>query len=285
MNHLADLTLANLLPTASRTATTKGADQSLKAGAGMVGFILDSAIPSAGAAPTWAVKIQTSDIAVGSVNVTTDPSVAIGLRIGATDNIKLAAYWTQSGARSIKYVYLKLKRVGTIGGTDTITLNLYANTGTYAPTGSTLGTATVVVPSTLGTEWEWVKFTFSTPVELSDATVYHAELTGGYTQSASNYVALGVVTVASGGNLNIFDSSYGGTVSTQQVCMKIEQYNFADATGGAFSAVSDAAVQEALVLNSKLLGTHVRAVGTIGGTDTPTVTSCVNMVYVPQYRD
>lgn len=285
MNHLADLTLANLLPTASRTATTKGADQSLAAGAGMVGFILDSAVPSAGTNPTWAVKIQTSDIGVGSVNVTTAPDVAIGLRVGATDNIKLALHFTQSGAKSIKNVYLKLKRVGTIGGTDTITLNLYANTGTYAPTGSTLGASANVVPSTIGTEWEWVKFTFSTPVELSASTVYHAELTGAYTQSATNYVALGVATVASGGNLNIYDSSYGGTVATQQGCMKIEQYAFADATGGAFKSVSTAAVQEVLVLNSKLLGSHVRAVGTIGGTDNPAVTSCVNMVYVPQYRD
>ena len=281
-NNLAGAKLKNLLPTAEYTATQNTVDMDLGSVQGFAAFILDCAGDSgAGTNPSATFKIQSgSPVAGGSY--ATEGTNDIPLRNNTNDNIKLAAKWTQSGARSIKYVDLLLKRVGTIGGTDTLTLTIEGNS-TADPDNSAIGTSVTVVPSTIGTNYEWVRFTFLNPVSVADTTVYWLVLAGGYTVSTTNRIVWQTTTVASGGNANVYDSGWAA-VTTNSRLFSIQQINYADVTGGGFTAVVADASQQILILNTDNMGQHVRGVLTVAGTDSPAWYGSLNMVYLEKYR-
>jgi hypothetical protein len=281
-NNLAGSKVDNLFPTAAYTATQNSVDMDLAGVQGFAAFILDCAADSgSGTTPSATFKIQSGTPAAGGTYATAGTN-DIPLRNNTNDNIKLAAKWTQSGARSIKYVDLLLKRVGTLAGTDTLTLTIEGNS-TADPDGSAIGTAVVLVPSTIGTNYEYVRFTFLNPVTVADATVYWLVLAGGYDVSTSNRICWQTTTVASGGNANVYDSGWAA-VATNSRLFNIYQIAFTDFTNGGFTAVTTAANQEILNLNTDKMGQHLRAVFTLAGTDSPEYYASLNMVYQEKYR-
>lgn len=279
--------LGLLFRPAARTASGGGPDYDLGPVADEVIAILNCTAASAGTNPTADVKLQSSlPIAVGTLNEVTAGSVDIPLRNATDDNIKLAYAWTQSGARQIKNVYLMLKRVGTIASGKIVKVGIFTdNSGD--PSASQVGAYSAsVAADTMSTSYAWVKFTFATPIDVADTTKYWIQLEGDYTLSASNQVNWRVRTVASGGLFDIFDTAWGGAVTTQKAEGYIEQYNFTDVAAGAFTQVTGASDSlQSLVVDSDQIGQFLRAYFTIGGSSNPSFTFGASVLGIKQYRN
>lgn len=267
MNHL------NLSPAQLINATGGGIDVDLGALTGP-GLVLFTSKNSAGTNPTHARKLQGSEgLSRGYEYSTSGTLVDNELREGATTNVKLAVRFTQSGARQVKRVALRLKKGGTIAAGKKLTLTIESNNaGNPSGTALTNGTsATVDIDTEVSTTAGWVVFTFAKPVDLADATVYHFVLAGDYTASASNNVMWQSNTVASGGTLNKFDNTnWGGVVTTQAPLVYVDEYNFTDITGVAQTqGTASGAVDEAVAVYVDALPAVVRVYDTIGGTSSP----------------
>lgn len=237
--------VSELLPIATRTQTvgTYGSAVVDRKDFLSAVAVLSSNKSTAGSSVSLACKMQHSiDLARGYDNSTGAESTDVKLRDGTASNIKLSAKFTQSGARQIAKVFLRLKSLGTITAGKTVTVTIETDS-TSDPSGTAVhadATASVLC-STIGTSYEWVEFELTRPVDLADATPYHVVLTGDYDVSSSNCVILATTTVASGGNFNYFDAAYTTMSTTEKVVGYIEEYNFADVSGWAFTAVSELA--------------------------------------------
>jgi hypothetical protein len=218
-----------------------------------------------GTTPTLDVKLQGSPIAVRGGSYVVTGTNDNKLRAGATTTVKLAAKFTQSGARQVKKVVLDLKVVGTITAGKLVTVDIFSDTA-GSPNAS-LGASNTVLCSAIGTAFDsWVEFTFAKPVNLSDATVYHVVLSGDYTASGSNYVGWASGTVASLGNQNTFDNTNWTVVATESHRFWIEQYNFADISGYTFAqVVSSSPGIKRLAVSPQAIGMVIRPVCTITG--------------------
>lgn len=226
---------------------------------------------SNGTSPTAAVKLQHSDPATTGALYATVGTTVNKLRAGASTTVKLGAKFTQSGAASVKTVALDLKYVGTITAGKVVTLDIHTdNAG--VPSATSLGTsASIDINTTVPTAaYGYVTFTFATPVDLSDATVYHMVLSGDYTASTSNYVSWLSNTVASAGNQSTNDATTWSAVATESFAFYAMQYSFADITGGDFTGMTTTSSVQSRQLNTDYLKAFVRTYVTIGGTSTPT---------------
>lgn len=266
-----------LLSADVRAATAIGAPTNIINYDGSALLVLDAEAQGSGITAT--VKLQSSpDLAIGTIY---QPATAgannIALRHGAADNVKLAAKFTQSGARSIKEIVLPLRSIGTISSGD-IWLTIEGDSS--GPNGSAAGTSVKVAASTVGTTYAGVKFTFTTPVELTDTTVYHIVLQGDYTASASNQIQWRTATVASGGNSFVYDSSWVA-VATNSHEYNSYQYAFTDVSGAAFTAVANVASLQQLRVNLSEIGGTVRAVNTVAG-GSATGAASLLLIAVPQ---
>lgn len=132
------------------------------------------------------------------------------LRSGATTNVMLAAKWAQSQESTLKYVYLRLKRAGTIASGKTVQLRIVKNNA-GAPGSLTYGISARVECSGISTSYDWVKFTFPTPVTLDESTTYHCLLEGDYEASSDNCIKWRSKTVGSGGNRLAYGTSWVST--------------------------------------------------------------------------
>lgn len=232
------------------------------------GMVIMSAMTSAGSSPTLDLKLQQSPALAAGGEYATVGANDIVLRNGSNDNIKLAAKWTQSGARQIKTASLMLKNNGTITAGKLLTLTINTNS-TADPSSTVLGTADTVLCSAVGTSYAYVTFTFAKPVDVADATVYWLVLAGDYTESSSNNITWRTATVGSGGNANVFDSAWSA-VTTNSREFYLREYNFTDVTGGGFTQVTTATSTQTRQLNLDNLSPIVRAHATVTGSSTPT---------------
>jgi hypothetical protein len=267
-----------LLTPVSVTATGGSADLDVSAYTGKIRAHLTS-LNTAGTSPTLACKLQGSSAPARGLEYTTVGATATELREGASTNIELALSFTQSGARSIKRVALYLDKQGTLAAGKLLTLKIETDsTGNPSGTAVTNGTSnTVDIDTAVGTTAGWVVFTFAKPVDLADATVYHFVLSGDYTASGTNNVRLYSKTVASGGTLNpsTDGTTFAGVTTTEAVMVYVDQYTFADITGGGFTSLSTAGTAsiQTVELNADSLPQFVRLYSTIGGTSNPAWTT------------
>lgn len=162
---------------------------------------------AASAIPGLSVK------AAGGLDVRPGGSTETGLRLGAADNILLAASYTPSENEHIKEIHLLLVKAGTITSGKVVSVSIQGDSS-GDPDGTALGTSANVETDTIGSSARWIKFTFTNHVQLVANTAYHVVLTGDYTVSGTNYVAWVSDSVSSGGNQEIKDASWAD-VATQ----------------------------------------------------------------------
>lgn len=268
-----------LLTPVSITATGGGQDLDVSGLTGKARVSL-TALNTAGTSPTLANKLQHSDgLERGYEYSTIGTLVDNELREGGSTNTEIAAAFTQDGARSIKRVALRLKKAGSIAAGKLLTLKIETDdSGDPSGTAVTNGTSnTVDIDTEVSETAGWVVFTFAKPVDLDDATLYHLVLSGDYTASASANVMWQSNTVASGGTLNLSTdgSTWAGVSTTQAALVYIDEYSFADVTGGGFTSLATAgtAAVQSLELNVDGLRAHLRLHSTIGGTSNPAWTT------------
>lgn len=267
------MTTKTLLTPVSITATGGGIDLDVSRLAGEAQIVLTT-LNTAGTSPTLACKLQSSTGTARGYEYETQGTVVDNeLREGASTGIELALKFTQSGAKSVKRVGLFLKKQGTIAAGKKLTLKIETDS-TGDPSGTALGTSgTVDIDTEVSTTAGMVMFTFATPVDLADATVYHLVLSGDYSASASNNVCWRSNTVASGGTFNTSadGTTFAGVTATQSLLAFIEQYTFADITGGGFTTVSTAGNTSVQTIrkHARSLPAFMRLYSTIGGTSNP----------------
>lgn len=264
------MTIRTLLTPVSITATGRGADLDVSGLTGRAQVILTSR-NTAGTTPTLACKLQTSTGVTTGFSSVVEGATDNKLLSGATTANALAAQFTQSGARSIKQVFLMLKKNGTIAAGKKLTLKIKTdNAG--APSATVLGTsATVDIDTEVTTSYKYVAFTFATPVDVADGTVYHAELTCDYTQDATNNVTWRSSTVASGGNYEQLDNVTWTDTATKALEIFAREYAFADLTGGTFTTLSTAGntTVQMIDFDARSLPRFMSLYSTVAGTDTP----------------
>lgn len=259
------ITLASL---ASITATTNLADLDLSSvGAqGFSDFEL-TVLNTAGTTPTLDIKLQESDPQVRGLSYLVEGATETKLKTGASTLVQLAATFTQSGAASIKTIGLKLKKIGTLAAGKLVTVSVCAdNSG--AP-GTVLGSTTISIDSSITTSFTTVIATLAKSVNVADATVYHITLAADYTASATNCVVVRSKTVASGGTQQTYNGTTWTAVTTEKVEVYADQLIYSDVVGGGFTQVTTGTSRQIRTLNAESLKRTIRAVITIGGTDSP----------------
>jgi len=267
----------SIAPIASITATGGGPDVSI-ANQTYRGIFDTSILNTAGTNPTLTRKLQHSEALARGAASTTAGTNDIELREGATTNVALGALFTQSGARQIKSVLLRLRRNASVDTAATLALQIRTSSSSL-PTTTVLGTsANVVISALSAADYRWVEFTFANPVDLADATVYHFVLTGSYTASADNNVTWRAATVASGGNRTSFDNTNWAATATQSFEFIASEYNFADVTGGGFTQATATSVNQGLTFWVDNLRPVVRVFDTIGGTNNPAFACATSLV-------
>lgn len=225
---------------------------------------------SAGSSPTLTRKLQGSSALTRGLVQTTAGATDTNIKTSSTVNTLVGLKFTQAAARSIKRVAFQIKKQGTLAAGKKLTLALYAdNAG--APAASATATAgTVDIDTVVTTSYAWVVFTFANPVDLADATVYHFVLSADYTASASNSCLVRSLTVASGGTLETKTDTTWSVTATESVEVYVDQYAFADITGGSFTQATDTVdVNESKEFEADQIPPIVRIYDTIGGTSNP----------------
>ena len=262
-----------VLPLAVRGATYGGPDFDMSHYLGPAKAIL--AAEAQGSGVTLNVKFQASDPAAlgGSYNETGDTDKALNKE--TSGKTKIAVQFTQSGARSIKRVALRLKKTGTIASDKLLTLTIETDSS-GAPSGTALGTATILANS-VGATYDWYDFVFTAPVDVANSTVYHLVLTSNYTASDTNYISWQGLTVASGGNAE--DYTPWADITTLSLLYRVFQYSFADISGAAFTEVGNAAAFEAIHFAVGDAKRIVRAVATVAGGTATGNSSCVMLAH------
>lgn len=159
-------------------------------------------------------KVNSTAVESDNLDVFYPPGYQVGdhkLRDVAA-NTEISMGFKPNTTGTVTKVRLWLKKVGTPGGTDTVTLEIHTDSS-GVPSGSvvTNGTATAVdISDTITTSYAWVTFSFSTAPSLTAGTQYHLVLTGAFTIDASNYVAWGEDTydiVYPDGAMSIYDGT------------------------------------------------------------------------------
>ncbi len=230
---------------------------------------------TAGSTPTLASKIQASPALARGLEQSTAGATDNKLRSGASTNTKLSLKFTQSGARQVKRVAIMLKNPGTITAGKILTLTINTDSaGSPSNTAVTNGTSANVLCSAVGAAYAWVVFTFANPVDLADATVYHLVLSGDYTADTTNCVYWRSLTVGSGGTVETSTdgTTWAAVTATQSFEAYVDQFNFADVTGGAFTGLTTGASMAPAEKNFDLrtIGNPVlRLYNAIGGTSSP----------------
>lgn len=269
---LSAATTLTLLTPVSITATGGGQDVDVSRLAGQARITL-ATLNTAGTNPTLACKLQGSAAATRGLDYQVTSTTNTKLRSGASTNTKLSLKFTQSGTASVKRVALRLKYNGTITAGKLLTLTINSDSS-GSPSATVLGTAgTVDINTYVPTSNGWVVFTFTNPVDLTDATVYHLVLAGDYTADTTNNVTWASTTVGSGGTLETSTdgSTWAAVTTTEKFLAYVDQYSFADISGGGFTTVSTAGGSsvQTLELPAIELLPVMRLYSTIGGTSNP----------------
>jgi hypothetical protein len=234
-----------------------------------VAFTMQS-VNTAGTTPTLDLKLQHSNKAAGTsyALATAANVIDVELRESAILQNKIAATWTQSGAAQISEVVLVLKKNGTVSTTN-LTLTIEGDS-TGDPDGSAIGTATFSTDN-VSSAYGGCTFTFSTPVEVADATTYHLVLASDYTSHADNNISWQAESgLTSGGNQTIYDATVWAADADDSQIFIINQYQFADVTGGAFTQATTTSTTETIdEQDFQSFDRYVRVHSTVTGTSTP----------------
>lgn len=265
-------TTLTLLTPVSITATGGGQDVDTSRLVGPARFTVAS-LNTAGTAPTLAMKLQGSSAPTRGLEYVTVGTTDHKLRAGASTTVRLGLAFTQSGAAQVKRIGLYLKYNGTITSGKVVTLAIQTDT-TGSPSGTAVqnGTSVSVQTDSISATAGWVVFTFTNPVDLADATVYHLVLTGDYTASTSNYIGWYSKTVASGGTYEDQDgTTWAAVTATEKLMTYVDQYSFSDITSGGFTTLSTAGntTVQTLEFQGITLPNFMRLYSTIGGTSNP----------------
>lgn len=261
----------SLLTPASVSSTGGQADLSIL-GYTRKGRVTLQSFNTAGTNPTLAAKLQHSAGLMRGLEQSSAGSTDNKLNSGATTNVNLGLKFTQSGARSVKRIALQLKNPGTITAGKVLTLAIKADSA-GSPGATVLGTAGTVLCSAVAATYGWVVFTFATPVDLADATVYHLALSCDYTAHATNCIYWRSLTVASGGSVETFDNTnWAAVTATESFEVYVDQFSFSDVTGGAFSGATTGGAISTVEFNIIDLQPNLRVYFTIGGTSNPAYT-------------
>lgn len=235
----------------------------------------------AGTDPTLDVKLQDSEPAVRGYSMLTAGTTETKLKTGAATLVKLAMTFTQTSAASIQQVGLKLRKIGTIASGKKVTVEICADS-TGAP-GTALASTTIDIDTAISGAFGTVVATFANPVDVAAEGVYHVVLSADYTASSTNCAVVRSATVASGGTLQSFDGTSTWTaVTTEKVEAFVDQFVFADITGGAFTQATAAAVRQTKTLYAEAIRRYVRPVVTIGGTNSPAFYVGLDVVAQPR---
>jgi hypothetical protein len=264
-------TTLTLLTPVSITATGGGQDVDVSRIGGATRVTL-AALNTAGTNPTLACKLQTSAATTRGLEYSTVGTTDNKLRSGGSTNTKMALKFTQSGAAQIKRIGLYLKYNGTITSGKITTLAIQSDTA-GSPSNTAIGTSTNLQTDNISTTAGWVVFTFTNPVDVVDATVYHLVLSGDYTASASNYISWYSTTVGSGGTVETSTdgTTWAAATSTEKFMAYVDQYAFTDLTGGGYATLSTAGntTVQTLEFYGPDLPRFMRLYSTIGGTSSP----------------
>lgn len=207
--------------------TDSGADYSVNNSAPEVNVVYkNSTIINTDASQATAFRWQTDS--TNEIVLETGEDTTTNLKTGATTNVKIAQKITVGGSNiTINRAALKMqRRCGNIGTTcdefvsgeswdyrngDTLTVTIETdNAGAPSGTPVTNGTATTKLAFNVPYKSdEWESFTFASNVTLTASTVYWLVLTGSYTASTSNYIAVSTDTGGgyAGGGTSLFDGT------------------------------------------------------------------------------
>jgi hypothetical protein len=272
-------TKLSILSAAVRAATAYGADVDVVGLVGQTMAILDA--DAQGDGVTLNAKLQSSPALARGYAAITAGDNDIPLRNGASDNVKLAAVFTQAAAGQIKRVALMLKQKGAITAGKKIWITIEAdNAGD--PSGTPLATSAKLEAAGVAAAYGFVVFTFTVPLDLAAETDYHVVLQGDYDAGATNQIQWRAATVAELGNSMVYDSAWAA-VATNEFELYADQYAFADIAGAAFTEVGNAAAFESLPVDIDAVGDVIRAVATVAGGEATGASSLV-LVAEDQYR-
>lgn len=258
---MSNFAVRGILPNAVRSATAIGADFDVSSAVGQGLCILDAGAQGSGI--TLNVKLQESAAAVLGAAYQVAGDADSPLNKSTSGKTKIAASFTQSGAKSVKSVTLQLKKAGTIAADKVLTLTIEADSS--GPSGTPLATAATVLANSIGSAYESVTFTFSTPVDLADATKYWIVLTSNYTASDTNFINWSQKGLASGGNAATYAPSAWTADATNSLLFYAYQYSFSDVASGALAEVGNAAALKTLAVNLDAVKGVVRGVATVAG--------------------
>lgn len=260
------------------TATGPLADFNFGGAFGFADFVKNS-LNTAGTNPTLALKLQHADPAVVGQSQVTAGATDNKIFSASTTNNKLAASFTQSGAKSVSSVFLRLKKIGTIAAGKKVTVGIYADSS--GPTGSALASCVLDIDTQITTTYDSIEAVFATPADLADATVYWIVVSVDYTASSSNCVQWRSLTVASGGNQATFNNTAWTLVSTESFEFVQMQRTYTDITGGGYTTHSTALTgdrQTKYLDATGVVKKHVRPYATIGGTSNPAFAVSVDAI-------
>jgi hypothetical protein len=257
-----------LQPVTAISATGGGTDAPFS---GLTGFgqVNLSSLNTAGTTPTLAAKLQHSAAPVLGYNQLVVGTTQNKIKAGASTTVEVGAKITKSGASSIKSVSCMLQQNGAVSQSATLAMTIYADSA-GAP-GTSLGVSANVLVSAIPTAYGYVTFTFATPIDLADATIYHFVLIASYTASSTANVTWQSNTVGSGGTLETFDGTSTWTATaTEALEMFTSDYVFTDVTGGGFTGATTGAANQSLGFYHNItFKAFVRLYFTIGGTASP----------------
>lgn len=177
-------------------------------------------------------KINSSAVETDGLDVCYPPGYQTtdhSLRDTAT-NTQIAQGFKLNVSSTVTKVKLWLKKTGTPGGTDTVTLAIQSDSS-GVPSGSAItnGTATSVdISDTITTSYSWVIFTFSTPPSLTAGTQYHLVLSGAFTVNSSNYISWGIDNydvIYPDGSMSVYDATTWTTEATFDACFEVYTVN------------------------------------------------------------
>ena len=138
--------------------------------------------------------------------------ISQGFKVGVTTTVTKVRLW--------------LKKTGTPGGTDTVTLEIHTD-DSGKPSGTPVTNATsaaVDISDTITTSYAWVTFTFTTNPTLTAGTQYHLVLTGAFTISDTAYISWGADNydvVFANGSMAYYDGSTWVVDSNYDACFEV----------------------------------------------------------------
>lgn len=253
-------TAVSLVAADVRAATYTSNDYDVRQYLGQGKVVLDAEAQGSGITNTC--KVQESALATGATSTATSGDADLDLNLATAGTPTVAAKFTQSGTRQIKYLDLRLKKHGTINNAKIVTAYLYSS-ATTTPNAILATSVTVSANSVSDTNYQTVRFTLTTPYQLTDATNYWVAIDSDYAASDTNYLSWHVETVGSGGTAATSNGSAWTAVTTQNPVFKLQQYNFTDTV--TFTAVGNAASFQSSGIELDSIGGYLRAVCTVAG--------------------